>query len=227
DYYELRLFHLGEGSKLKPFEDFLCQAAIPTLNRIGIEPVGVFGPAEGDDPYVYVLLRHKSLESVATLTQKLGDDDTFMDAGGEFLMAPKDDPAYARFESSLLVAFDNHPRLTVPSKKESRVFQLRIYESRSTERGQKKIEMFNEGGEIDIFHKVGLNPVFFGEALVGSKLPNLTYMVGFDDEEAMKAAWKAFLAHPDWEKLKQDTQYDNTVSNITNIVLRPLACSQI
>lgn len=227
DCYELRLFHLGDAAKLKPFEDFVREAAIPALNRLGIEPVGVFGPAQGDDPYVYTLFPHKSLESVATLTQRLGGDAAFMNAGADFLNAPKDDPAYARFESSLLIAFDDHPRLTVPSKKDSRVFQLRIYESHTTERGQKKIEMFNEGGEIDIFHKVGLDPVFFGEAIVGSKLPNLTYMLGFDNEEAMKAAWKAFLAHPDWDALKKDTQYNNTVSNITNIVLRPLACSQI
>jgi hypothetical protein len=78
DFYELRLYHLGDGAKLKPFEDFVREAAIPALNRAGIEPVGVFGPAEGDDPYVYVLLRHKSLESAATVTQKLGDDAQFM-----------------------------------------------------------------------------------------------------------------------------------------------------
>jgi hypothetical protein len=227
EFYELRRYQLEAGPKQKRFEDFCRDAAIPALNRAGIEPVGVFRMAEGDDPNVYAILPHKSPESFITLTERLGADGRFMDAGADVLSAPKSDPAYLRFESSLLIAFDRHPKLTVPSQSPSRIFQLRTYESHSIERAQKKIEMFNEGGEIAIFLKVGLNPVFFGEALVGSKLPNLTYMVGFDDEEAMKKAWAGFFDHPDWKKLKADPQYQDTVSNITNLVLRPAACSQI
>lgn len=227
EYYELRLYQLEAGPKQKQFEDFVGQAAIPALNRIGIEPVGVFRMLEGDDPNVYVLLPHKSPQSFITLTEKLGADAEFMDAGAEFLGAPFSDPAYKRFESSLMVAFEGHPRLTVPSKSPSRILQLRTYESHSTEKAQKKIEMFNSGGEIEIFHRTGLKPVFFGNSLVGSKLPNLTYMLGFDDEEAMKTGWDSFRSDPGWNELKQDPQYKDTVSNSTNILLRPAACSQI
>jgi len=175
EFYELRLYHLEAGPKQKRFEDFCREAAIPALNRIGIGPVGVFTMLEGDSPDVYVLLPHKSPESFITLVQKLAGDDAFLQAGAEFLDAPFDDPAYLRYESSLMLAFDKHPKITVPSTKDSRVFQLRTYESHNTERAQKKIEMFNTGGEIDIFHRVGLKPVFFGESLVGPQLPNLTY----------------------------------------------------
>ncbi len=227
EYYELRLYHLEAGPKQKLFEDFLRDAAIPALNRIGVKPVGVFRMLEGDDPNVYGLLPHPSPESFVTLVDKLSEDNQFMEAGAEFLNAPKSDPAYQRFESSLMLAFDGHPKLTVPSDKESRILQLRTYESHSIERAQKKIEMFNEGGEIEIFRRTGMNPVFFGESLIGAKLPNLTYMLGFDDQEAMDEAWAAFRAHPDWDKLKQDPQYADTVSNVTNILLRPAACSQI
>jgi hypothetical protein len=227
EWYELRLYHLEDGSKRKKFEDFCRQAAIPALNRIGIEPVGVFQFAEGDSPDVYVLLPHDSPGSFITLVQRLADDDAFLEAGAEFLAAPFDDPAYQRYESSLLLAFDGHPQLTVPSQKDSRVFQLRTYESHNTERAQKKIEMFNIGGEIDVFHRVGLKPVFFGEALIGTKLPNLTYMLGFDDQAALDAAWKKFRSDPGWLELKDNPEYKETVSHITNILLRPAGCSQI
>jgi hypothetical protein len=226
-YYELRLYQLEAGPKQTRFEDFLREAAIPALNRIGIEPVGVFGMLEGDDPNAYVLLPHASPESFITLVDKLTADSRFQEAGAKFLNAPASDPAYQRFESSLMIAFDEHPRLTVPSKKETRILQLRTYESHSIERAQKKIEMFNEGGEIAIFRRTGMNPVFFGQTLIGTKLPNLTYMLGFDDEEALKKAWDTFRADPGWEKLKGDPQYKDTVCNITNILLRPAACSQI
>lgn len=226
EYYELRLYQLEAGPKQKLFEDFVGQAAIPALNRIGIGPVGVFRMLEGDDPNVYVLLPHKSPESFITLIDKLENDAQFMEAGAEFLNAPLSDPAYKRFESSLMIAFDGYPRLTVPSKSPSRILQLRTYESHSTERAQKKIEMFNSA-EIAIFHRVGLKPVFFGESLIGSKLPNLTYMVGFDDEEALKAGWDRFRSDPGWNELKQDPQYKDAVSSITVTLLRPAACSQI
>ncbi len=227
DFYELRLYHFEAGPKPERFEEFLGGAAIPALNRIGIEPVGVFRMAEGDDPSMYVLLPHRSPDSFIQLVDRMAEDSRLMDAGAEVLMAPKSDPAYLRFESSLMVAFDEHPRLTVPSKKDSRLLQLRIYESHSIERAQKKIEMFNEGGEIAIFRRTGMNPVFFGETLIGTKLPNLTYMLGFDDEEAMNKGWESFRADPGWNQLRGDPQYKDTVSNITNILLRPAACSQV
>jgi hypothetical protein len=226
ELYELRLYHLASVDKQNAFEAFLAEAAIPALNRIGIEPVGVFKAAEGDDPGLFVLLPHKTVASLVGMYEKLGGDAAFLEAGARLLEAPKSDPAYERFESSLLLAFDGHPKLTVPSKKESRVFQLRIYESHNDERAVKKIEMFN-AGEIDIFHRTGLAPVFFGQTLVGSRLPNLTYMLGFDDPEALEKAWDAFRADPGWNEMKQDPQYADTVSNITNLLLRPAGCSQI
>jgi len=227
DLYELRLYHLPAGPKQQLFEDFAGKAAIPALNRIGIEPVGVFRMQEGDVSDLYVLLPHKSPESFITLTQRLGADAVFLEAGAEFLNAPFSDPAYQRYESSLMLAFDGHPQLTVPSKADTRVFQLRIYESHSEERAQKKIEMFNTGGELEIFRRVGLPVVFFGQTLIGTKLPNLTYMVGFDDVAAMEAAWAGFRSDPGWLQLKDDPQYKDAVCNVTNILLRPAPCSQV
>ena len=84
-----------------------------------------------------------------------------------FSNPPADKPAYQRIESSLLLAFKGMPALDIPVQSPGCAFQLRIYESPSVKTGQKKIEMFNDAGEIDIFRRVGLHPVFFGEALIG------------------------------------------------------------
>ncbi len=120
------------------------------------------------------------------------------------------------------------PKLERPTEAEGRVFQLRTYESPSVKTGQKKIEMFNIG-EIDIFRKTGLAPVFFGEALAGDKMPNLTYMLGFDSMEAQKAAWDRFRNDPDWKELSAKPEYANDaiLCGITNIPLKPLGCSQV
>lgn len=72
-----------------------------------------------------------------------------------------------------------------------------------------------------------MQPVFFGEALIGTRLPNLTYMLGFEDMPASKKAWGRFLGEPAWKKLSKDPAYKDTVSRITNMFLRPTAYSQI
>lgn len=227
DYYELRRYQIDSSEQAEAFGQFAQQAAIPALNRIGIAPVGVFQPREGISP-IYVLLRHPTLQSVATVTERLADDELFLSAGASFLDAPASDPAYVRMESSLMVAFQGMPRLQTPVTAPGRVVQLRTYESSSVKAGQKKIEMFNRE-EIDIFRKTGLHAVFFGETLVGDKMPNLTYMLAFEDEEEQKANWKRFIADPDWERLKTMPEYADRkiVSNITNLLLKPTKYSQI
>ena len=42
----------------------------------------------------------------------------------------------------------------------------------------RKVEMFHSG-EFEIFKNAGCNPVFFANALAGSRLPSLTYMLSF------------------------------------------------
>jgi hypothetical protein len=226
-YLEVRHYALASAEKQAAFDKFLTEAAIPALNRLGVAPVGVFKMAEGDDAGLWVLLPHPSLESVATTNTKMLADEQYQQAGRAVLDCPKDDPAYVRMESSLLLAFDHCPKVEVPSQKDTRVFQLRIYESHNTIKAKRKIEMFNEGGEIALFRRTGLNPVFFGESLVGGKMPNLTYMVGFDDSDAQQKGWKTFGAHPEWKELRSRPYFQDAVSNITNLVLRPTGSSQI
>jgi hypothetical protein len=226
-YLELRHYELASAEKQKAFDDFLAKAAIPALNRLGIAPVGVFKMANDEDANLWVLIPHNSLESVAGANTKMLADKQYQKAGSSVLNCPKKDPAYQRVASSLLLAFDKCPKVEVPSKKDSRLFQLRIYESHNTTKAKRKIEMFNKAGEIALFRRTGLNPVFFGESIIGGKIPNLTYMVGFDDTDAKEKAWATFIAHPKWKKMSSDPYYKDTVSNITNLVLRPTAASQI
>jgi len=225
-YLELRHYELESEDHQNTFDNFLAQAAIPALGKLGIGPVGVFKRADGQNSDLYVLLPHNSLESVAGANTQMLATPQYQEAGRNVINSPKSSPVYKRLDSALLLAFDDCPRVEVPSKKDTRVFQLRIYESHNTTKAKRKIEMFNKA-EIALFRRTGLNPVFFGESIVGGKMPNLTYMVGFDDTDAQKAAWGTFGKHPEWKKMSSDPYYKDTVSNITNIVLRPAPSSQI
>ncbi len=227
DYYELRQYHIESEAQEKAFGEFMTSAMIPALNRIDVKPVGIFQSEKEMSP-IYMLLRHKSLESFGSVTQKLLADEEFLSKGADFLNAPSSNPAYKRMESSVMIAFTGMPNMEIPVKSPGRVFQLRTYESPSVKTGQKKIEMFNTA-EIKIFRKVGLNPVFFGETLAGAKMPNLTYMLGFESAEEQKASWKRFGGDPDWQKLRAIPEYGDKriLCGITNIVLKPTEYSQI
>ena len=205
---------------------FLENAAIPALNRAGVKPVGVFQEMpEKNDPGLYVLLQYQDLHQYDGLKQFLAGDQAFLDAAGEYLGTEKSSPAYERKVSTLMQAFAAYPEVKVP-RSGNRIFQLRIYESHSEMKAWLKVEMFNEG-EIDIFEKAGMNAVFFGSALIGPRLPNLTYMLAFKDEEEQKAAWKKFSDSPEWKRISQMERYKDTVSNITNTMLLPTPYSQI
>ncbi len=226
-YFEWREYRLHVGSKKNLVGNFLREVGIPAMNRVGIGPVGVFSAMYGPNaPTLYVLLVHKSLDTVVNSASLLMADDEYRKAGAEFVDAPLSEPAYVRVESSLMLAFKDMPKLRVPEKKR-RIFELRTYESHSIKANKKKIEMFNEGGEIAVFLKTGLEPVFFGETIIGPRMPNLTYMLVFEDLADRDKKWDVFRVAPEWKKLSGDPQYRDTVSNITDIILRPEPYSQI
>ncbi|MBN2328963.1 MAG: NIPSNAP family protein [Candidatus Omnitrophica bacterium] len=230
-YLEMRRWHTLIGSKKGFLEKFLHEAAIPAWNRLGIGPVGVFNVMFGQSsPTLYVLLPHNSLESVVTATRRMLADEEFLGKGSEFLNCAMSDPSYVRYESSLMTAFSHMPKVEVPDavkNKDSRIFEMRTYESHSEIKAKKKIEMFNEGGEIEIFRQTGLHPVFFGESIIGPQLPNLTYMLAFEDMDARYKNWDVFRNSPAWKELSGKEEYRDTVSNISDLILRPRPCSQI
>ncbi len=228
EYYELCQIAVENSEQRKGLDAFLKGALLPAANRIGLNPVGVFYPAEGLSP-VYFLLRHKTIESFASWMNDLASDSEFYSNGGEFINAPASAPAFKRMESSLMVAFSGMPHIETPVRSPGRVFQLRTYESPGHRAGLKKIEMFNDAGEIKIFREVGLNPVFFGQTLVGTKMPNLTYMLAFKSMDEQQAAWKRFGAHPEWKRLSKMPEYADKeiLCGITNLSLIPAEYSQI
>jgi len=231
EFYELRVYEMPTGNRKAALNDYLEKAAIPAWNRLGISPVGVFNVVSGANALLlHVLIPYPDLEAFLATPAKLAADAAYRKAAADYLAASIDNPAYTRYESRLLRAFTNIPRVRVPSEtaeKKPRLFELRIYESHSETAALKKIEMFNEGGEIALFERTGIRPVFFGQTLVGPRQPNLVYMVVHQDMAAREKAWAAFGASPEWKTLSSDPAYANTVSATDVTFLRPAAYSQL
>lgn len=204
----------------------LEQALLPSLNRLGLAPVGVFSPMYGSDTAsVHLLIPHPSAESALTLHGRLLGDERFVQTAGSLLQPSSEPVGYLRMKRSLMQAFEAIPQVEVPAG-EPRIFEMRRYESPDIKAGKLKVEMFNEG-EIDIFRKTGVTPVFFGETLIGDRMPNLTYMVTFKNMAERDAAWDRFREHPDWKRMSAMEKYKGTVSNISDIILQPASFSQV
>jgi len=232
EYYALRRYELQRGPQPKLTEGFLAEALVPGLNRIGISPVGVFSVSIGpQDPTFYVLIPSTSAETLVNADFRLEQDGEYMTAAAAFFKATDKQPAYARVESSLMLAFEGWPKLTLPpvtAQRGKRMFELRIYESPSDYDHRRKVEMFNSG-EFAAFEKAGFWQVFFGDTLIGPRMPNLTYMLAFEDLAARDKMWKAFGASEEWKRLSSSPRYnyEEIVSSITNVILTPTSYSQI
>jgi hypothetical protein len=227
-YYELRVYLTKSQEQQQRVIDYWKNAAVPAYNRLGIQPIGVFTEIE-DSPTnkIYVLLPSDSFDAFAAIPAKLAADEVYQKAAAEFLNAPKTNPAYEHFESSLLVAFDGMKHMVIPpADKKPNVFELRNYISPSEDKGLNKIKMF-ESGEINVMKEVGLAPIFYSRMLVGSTMPSLVYMTCGENLEEHKKHWKGFSDAKVGKDLQADPQYKDNVSTINKVLLKRTAASQI
>jgi hypothetical protein len=228
EFYQLRRYALRNGAQTTLTQEYFAHALVPALNRMGIAQVGTFkldvGPGT---PTYYVLIPSTSAATLLTLDLDLPHDTEFAKAAAEFWNAPVTATAFERVDVSMMSAFAGFPKLIAP-KQGKRIFQLRTYESPSHAAHVKKVEMF-EGGEIAIFQKTGLTPVFFARNLSGANLPSLTYMLTFADVTELTAHWSTFVSSSEWKELSHRPGLSDAdiVNNITNLYLSPLASSQI
>jgi hypothetical protein len=225
-YFELRTTPEAQTSRVSTF---LQEGYGPALDRNGGKLVGAFSNLIGmEAPYIVALSQFSSLSDFQNATAKLASDAAYqkalsaLDQGQGY--------PYARIRSSLLKSFDGMPQplLTEGESASSRVFELRRYESQSEVTLARKVKMFNDG-EIGIFQRIGMRPVFFGETIVGERMPNLVYMLSFDNLAAREQLWKQFGSDPGWKKLSSPPELhdDQIVSNISNTMLQPLKFSLI
>src|SRR2546429_2146150 len=181
EYYELRQYHVQSGRQQKLTDAFLKEAFVPALHRLGIASVGVFNVTIGPvTPTFYVLIAAASVETLGTVEARLGQDAEYLKAGAPFLTSAGDQAPFIRIESSVMVAFEGWPKLKLPAattEHKERMFELRTHESPSDQGNGRMVEMFNSG-EYDVFEKAGVSQVFYGDVLVGSRLPCLTYILG-------------------------------------------------
>lgn len=227
ELYQLKTYTFANEAQEQITDSYLQNAFLPALKRQGISNIGVFKLRPGytvTSNKTYVLIPFSDLKQVQDVEDKLAKDKAHLTAGKDYLNASHDQAPYRRIASVLMRAFRDMPTMASPKlegNKQDRVYELRSYESPNESYYQRKVHMFNEGGEITLFDSLGFNAVFYAEVLSGDKMPNLMYMTTFDDMESRDAHWKAFFNAPKWLEIKDLPQYKNTVSHADIILLYP------
>ena len=224
-YFALKIYHLKTSRQEARIDSFLQRQYLPALHAAGIPVIGVFKPISNDtatDKRVYVFTPFTSLQQWEKIDKEV--TAKLLAAGGSYETAAYTNPTYNRQETILIKAFDEMAGLMAPkldAPHNERVYELRSYESASEKIFRSKVQMFNAGGEIKLFDRLGFNGIFYGEVVFGPKMPNLMYMTSFANMPAREAHWKAFGSDPEWKKLSAQPEYQHNVSHIDITFLRP------
>jgi hypothetical protein len=231
DFYQIKIYHLKNNEQVSQVDQYLKNVYLPALHRLGIKNIGVFTSIGNDTAimkYIYVLIPFNSPGAWMELEKNLTKDAVYTSSAKSFIEAPSDKSPYERMESILLEAFPGQGHLLLPAaKKAGRVFELRSYESPTEHLAEKKMAMFNTGGEIDLFKRLGFNPVFYARVVSGSRMPNFMYMPVFDNAEQRDAQWKIFGNDPQWKEISSKPENENevSVSHIDSILMHSTSYS--
>lgn len=227
EFYQIKEYTFNSLHQMEQTDQYLENALLPALKRKGIEHVGVFKNrmSEKDSTLkTYLLIPYGSIEEMIHVEDALLIDSTYLVDGTDYINAAYDEAPYNRMSSTLLRAFSDMPVMTTPKldgPREDRIYELRSYESSTEAIYRNKVDMFNAGGEIILFDRLGFNAVFYGEVISGSKMPNLMYMTTHANSESRDQNWKNFVDSPEWKELISMDKYKNNISHIDIFLLYP------
>jgi len=229
-YYEIKIYHLKTQAQEDRLDQYLQNAYLPALHRLGVKNVGVFKPVAGDTlgKRVYVFIPFRTWDQLENADQKVIADQQYLTNGEDYINAAYNDEAYTRLETIVLRAFPKMMAPEVPNltaNKTDRVYELRSYESPTEKFNLNKVHMFNDGNEVALFKRLGFNAVFYAEVIAGSHMPNLMYMTTFNNKADRDKHWDTFSNDPEWKTLVAKPEYQHNVSKADIIFLHPTAYS--
>lgn len=217
DIYEIRVYKFKTTDQETATDNYLRDAYIPAMHRLGIKQVGVFKPVTNDTASVkkiIVLSQYISLDVWRRTKSNIETDPVYVNAAKPFVNADTSQLPFTRVESTILEAFPDQPKL-IPTTLKSNpdaLYELRSYESPTEELHRVKVDMFNAGGEVILFKRLDFQAVFYGDVLSGCQMPNLVYMVVFANAGDRQEKWKQFVDSKEWKTISTDPKYRNNIS---------------
>jgi len=227
-FYVLESFKMRFGSGVQRVHDYLTRAALPAMRRVHDGPTLVLEAfAAPHIPEILTIYGFPSLDELWRVHTKAMADETLL-KGLETMEASE--PAFESIDTTLLLAADYSPEPVAldPPPSAPRVFELRVYHSPTLRQLHDLHERFS-GSETGIFHRAGIQPVFYSSTMIGVNVPNLAYLIPFEDLAAREKAWAAFSADPEWAKVRAESvrKSGEVVASINLSLYRATAYSPI
>jgi hypothetical protein len=215
-YYQIKIYHFKTQAQENTLDNYLKTAYLPLLHKKGINNVGVFKPVETDtaDRRIYVFIPFKTWKSIETFNASADEPNSFAVNNQDYTNAAYNKAPYSRVETIIITAFVTRPQplaIKLTGERAKRVYELRSYESPTEALNYNKVRMFNSG-ETDLFDRLGFNPVFYGNVIAGSHMPNLMYLTTFNDKADRDKHWDAFGKDAQWKDLSGRKEFQNNVS---------------
>lgn len=226
EHYLLKVYHCSNALQVTHVENYVGNTLKPFLKKQGIPVVGVWLPLANDtavDKKLMVWVPLRELGMLEKIEHAFSSIDPFGADPLIHLDSFQNNAPYMRIESTLAVAFKLHPKYSDKKsfqRSDDNIYEYRSYESATEEKHLRKVEMFNEGGEIDIFKRLDFNAVFYSRAIVGPRMPNLIYMTSFKNMDERNKHWNAFRDDPKWKEISPMPKYAGTVSRNETILMK-------
>jgi hypothetical protein len=227
-YYECGFIRLEYGSQVNRMLSWLEKRALPLFQKHRFGPMGFFTVDVGSDiPAIFFIVSFPGMAEMETLWANLDGDPDYAAAVTEL---EKTEPAFYREDARLLRATTFCPPFTATPTGDPphKLYELRIYES-PTHRQLGYLHDRFAGGEIEVFHKSGIRPILYADTIFGPDLPNMVYLIPFENKAHREKAWAAFRSSPDWIRIRDESirRGGEIVRNITNTLLTPTDFSMI
>ncbi|MDR0393590.1 MAG: NIPSNAP family protein [Tannerella sp.] len=225
EIYEWRIYTLTSDGEL--LDSFFKDTLLPAYNRKKVKTGAfkLFKPKDEEKEQRHILFIYPDIGTYLKVKKTIWDDKEFRRKADGFYTQSAPNPVYSNLESYLSEGFDKIPVHRIPDPSRT-LFEIRIYRSPNEEANQRKVKMFNKE-EIDLFDKVGINSVLYGEIMAGPRMPALLYLTWYKDEKTRSDAWSKFVNHPDWKRMSALPEYAHTATNNQSIFLSPMPYSQL
>lgn len=196
-YYVVELYKLKNGTQAARLHDYFSKSRIPAMQQAHEGgPILVLEALVAPHmPQVACIAGFNSLDQLSTVMSKVA-------TSVEWEQGPE--PPFESQSSMVIEAAPYSPELVREKRKTPRVFEWRVYHSPTFSQLNALHDRFN-GAEVKIFHRSGVHPVLYASTLIGPDMPNLTYLIPFDNLDAREKAWAAFGADEEWIKVRKES----------------------
>jgi hypothetical protein len=197
-------YHLKNGTQPARIHEYIEKAGLPGMRKWCAGPQVVLEALVAPHmPQVAVIMTFQSVDELWAVREKALADEELAAAVARW--EDHAEPPYEQFSSTLLEAAPYCPEVkALEPRTTPRVFEIRTYHSPTWKQLKALHERF-AGPEVQIFHRVGVHPILYSSMLFGQQMPNLTYVIPFDDLAAREKAWNAFSADPEWIRVRKES----------------------